>query len=188
MFNSFESTVGERIRYYRKWNNMTQKSLAEACGITEPAIRNYELGNRIPGYDTLNDIANALQVNYYALAEPNLAAYAGVMQCLFRLEYAHGLKPVELDGKAVLVIDQKRYGNDTPLLQQLLNSWLTARSRYESGEWSEEQYEDWECTHPFAALHTDRASDKRDVSVPIETPVKPKQQRGRKPKKEVRKI
>ena len=64
MFDSYESSVGERIRYYRKRAQMTQKQLAEACGITEPAIRNYELGNRIPGYDTLDDIAAALQINY----------------------------------------------------------------------------------------------------------------------------
>ena len=47
MFDSYESSVGERIRYYRKRAQLTQKQLAEACGITEPAIRNYELGNPI---------------------------------------------------------------------------------------------------------------------------------------------
>ena len=91
MFDAFESTVGERIRYYRKRAGMTQKQLAEACGITEPAIRNYELDNRIPSYDTLDDIADALHVNYYTLADPNLGALAGVMHCFFRIEYVHGL-------------------------------------------------------------------------------------------------
>ena len=183
MFDSYESSIGERIRYYRKRNNMTQKALAEACGITEPAIRNYELGNRIPSFETLDNIANALHVNYYALAEPNLAAYAGVMQCFFRLEYAHGLKPVELDGQVALIIDPKQYGPGNPLLQQLLNSWLDARGKYESGEWSEEMYEDWECTHPLSDLKIEDTSSNSSISAAAGPPIKPKQKRGRKPKK-----
>ncbi len=183
MFDSYESTIGERIRYYRKRNNMTQKALAEACGITEPAIRNYELGNRIPSFDTLDDIASALHINYYVLAEPNLATYAGVMQCFFRLEYAHGLKPVEIDGQAALIIDPKQYGKGNPLLQKLLNSWLNARRKYESGEWSEEMYEDWECTHPSATPWTGDASGKNSIPADSGIPIEPKQKRGRKPKK-----
>lgn len=183
MFDSYESSIGERIRYYRKRSNMTQKALAEACGITEPAIRNYELGNRIPSFDTLDDISNALHINYYALAEPNLATYAGVMQCFFRLEYAHGLKPVELDGQAALIIDPKQYGTGNPLLQKLLNTWLDARKKYESGEWSEEMYEDWECTHPLSNLKNEDTISNSGISAAADTPIKPKQKRGRKPKK-----
>lgn len=183
MFDSYESSIGERIRYYRKRNNMTQKALAEACGITEPAIRNYELGNRIPSFDTLDDIANALHINYYALAEPNLAAYAGVMQCFFRLEYAHGLKPVELNGKAALIIDPKQYGTDNSLLQQLLNSWLEGRTKYESGEWSQEMYEDWECTYPPADPKNKITSFKHSIPETEDSLIKPKQKRGRKLKK-----
>ena len=118
MFDSYESTIGERIRYYRKRSNMTQKALAEACGIIEPAIRNYELGNRIPSFETLDDIANALHVNYYALTEPNPATYAGVMQCFFRLEYAHGLKPIEIDGQAALIINPKQYSTGNQRIDQ----------------------------------------------------------------------
>lgn len=183
MFDSYESSIGERIRYYRKRNNMTQKALAEACGITEPAIRNYELGNRIPSFETLNDIANALHINYYALAEPNLAAYAGVMQCFFRLEYAHGLKPVELDGQAALIIDPKQYGTGNLLLQQLLNSWLDARRKYESGEWTEAMYEDWESTNPLSNPKSDDTSGKNSIPADADAPIKHKQKRGRKPKK-----
>ncbi len=183
MFDSYESSIGERIRYYRKRSNMTQKALAEACGITEPAIRNYELGNRIPSFETLDDIANALHINYYALAEPNLAAYAGVMQCFFRLEYAHGLKPVEIDGQAALIIDPKQYGTGNPLLQTLLNSWLDARRKYESGEWTEEMYEDWECTQPLSDIKNEDIISNSSISAAADTPIKPKQKRGRKPKK-----
>lgn len=152
MFDAFESTVGERIRYYRKREGLTQKQLAEACGITEAAIRNYELDNRIPSFEMLDDIADALHVNYYALADPNLGALAGVIHCLFRLEYAHGLSPMELNGKTALVLDSSYNHIDTSFLEPLLNRWLEARKKLDSEEWSIDQYEDWQIRFPTAAL------------------------------------
>ena len=153
MLDSFEATLGERIRYYRMRKGMTQKQLAELCGITEPAIRNYELDNRIPNYDTLNTIANALNVNYFTLAEPDLSSLPGAMHVLFRMEYAHGLRPKEIDGKAVLMIDKPDQANGEDLLQQMLNKWLEARKRFDSGEWTEKQYEDWLIQYPSVLPH-----------------------------------
>ena len=40
--------TGELIRRYRKMRKMTQADLADACGLSDSAIRNYELGNRKP--------------------------------------------------------------------------------------------------------------------------------------------
>ena len=112
---------------------MTQKRLAEACGITEPAIRNYELDNRIPSYETLDDIADALHVNYYTLADPNLGGLIGVMHCFFRIEYVHGLRPVELEGKTALILDPSYNHIDTSILQPFLNRWLQARKNWIAG-------------------------------------------------------
>jgi hypothetical protein len=109
------------------------------------------LGNRIPGYDTLEDIATALQINYYTLADPDLAALAGVMHSFFRLEYAHGLKPVEIDGKAALIIDPAFHNTENTYLQQMLDTWLITRAKLDSGEWTAEQYENWESRYPFVA-------------------------------------
>lgn len=45
--------TGELIRKYRKMQGLTQSELAEKCGLTGSAIRNYDLGNgrlgRMPG-------------------------------------------------------------------------------------------------------------------------------------------
>ena len=179
MFDSYESSVGERIRYYRKRAQMTQKQLAEACGITEPAIRNYELGNRIPGYDTLEDIAAALQINYYTLADPDLAALAGVMHSFFRLEYAHGLKPVEIDGKAALIIDPAFHNTENTYLQQMLDTWLITRAKLDSGEWTPEQYENWKTRYPFVAEPTLKNAPESSFSV-IQKTEKPKRKRAKK--------
>ena len=184
MFDAFESSVGERIRYYRKRAGMTQKQLAEACGITEPAIRNYELDNRIPSYDTLDDIADALHVNYYTLADPNLGALAGVMHCFFRTEYVHGLRPIELDGKAALILDPSYNHIDTSVLQPFLNRWLDARKKLDSGEWTLEQYEDWQVTFPTAVPAEKSKAAESDADSSVEMIKSYKHKRPRKPQKQ----
>ena len=46
MGEKFTSRVGTLIRNFRIAADMTQKELAEKCGLNESTIRNYELGNR----------------------------------------------------------------------------------------------------------------------------------------------
>ena len=38
--------------------------------MSEPAIRNYELENRNPSVEQLQKIADALEISYFALANP----------------------------------------------------------------------------------------------------------------------
>lgn len=56
-------SVGENIKKIRKEKGLTQKKLGELSGINEVQIRQYELGNANPKIETLEKIANALQVN-----------------------------------------------------------------------------------------------------------------------------
>lgn len=182
MFDSFESTVGQRIRYYRTRAQLTQKQLAEACGISEPAIRNYELGNRIPGINTLNDIADVLHVSYYALAEPDLTALAGVMQALFRLEYAYGMRPIEVNGRTMLHIDPQFTEQVTPYFQLALDRWLMERTKLERGEIGPGAYEDWESRYMSPAQFPKGNSEKTETAEPS-TPAKTKRRRRQQTKK-----
>lgn len=180
MLDSFEVTLGERIRYYRKRKGMTQKELAERCGITEPAIRNYELDNRIPGYEMLNTIAWALDVNYHTLAEPELSAISGAIHTLFRLEYAYGLHPTEIDGRAVLAIDKNALPTGEQLFQKMMNVWLDAKKKYESGEWTEDQYEDWMVRYPSVIEYGPAEEGDADQDKILASPSKKKHPRKRK--------
>lgn len=55
--------LGKSIRKIRMRRNMTQRELANAIdGISEPALRSYELGERCPKQNTLERIAKALDV------------------------------------------------------------------------------------------------------------------------------
>ena len=55
-------TVGEKIRKFRIDQGYTQKELAIMSGLSESAIRNYELGNRFPSSEQLEKIANSLKI------------------------------------------------------------------------------------------------------------------------------
>lgn len=54
--------IGEKIKFYRKANKLTQKELADLSGISEISIRKYEGGDRFPKTQQLQKIANALTI------------------------------------------------------------------------------------------------------------------------------
>ena len=60
--------IGERIKETRLKNGMTQKALAELCGMYESQIRKYESGALRPKWETLHKIATALNVSIYWLS------------------------------------------------------------------------------------------------------------------------
>ena len=84
-------TVGEKIRKFRINQGYTQKELAIMSGLSESAIRNYELGNRFPSSEQLEKIANSLKISPYAMSDPNFDTYVSVMHALFALEDQYGL-------------------------------------------------------------------------------------------------
>lgn len=67
-------TIGERIRYFRKQKAMTQKQVADACGMADSAIRKYESGTQVPKIETLQRIANALNIPVQQLMPENTSA------------------------------------------------------------------------------------------------------------------
>ena len=58
------------IYKYRKDQNMTQRELAKAVGITASAITQYETGARKPDIVTLKKLAAALRCTADQLLEP----------------------------------------------------------------------------------------------------------------------
>lgn len=57
-----ESMIWQNIRRIRKEQGLTQKELGERCGIADANIRKYESGRQIPKIQTIQKIANALNV------------------------------------------------------------------------------------------------------------------------------
>lgn len=55
--------IGNNIREFRLKNGLTQKQLGERCGMADSAIRRYELEKANPKIETLQKIADALNVS-----------------------------------------------------------------------------------------------------------------------------
>ena len=129
--------TGELIRFYRKRKHMTQAGLGEAAGFSEPAIRNYELGNRTPDRGQLEKISKALGVTPDSLVRHEIASAKDALGVLFQLEDEFGLVPQE-DGS--LRIDPKADNARSSMQHQ---GWVNARDELARGDMAEEDYRAW---------------------------------------------
>ena len=157
---SINSTLGERIRFYRQQAGLTQKELANLCGVSESAIRNYELGNRVPDFLTLHEIAGKLRVNYAAISGEKITEMEGALQALYKLEEIYGLYPTEVDGHIHFVFrDSIAVGDFTPdidtitrspgaLLQYRILGFIKACAQHSAGEMTDEEYAIWKSKFP----------------------------------------
>jgi len=146
MGKNFTSRVGYLIRNFRIASDMTQKELADKCGLNESTIRNYELGNRYPDAATLLNIANNLNVSFYALSDPDVANIFSALHVLFDIEWAYGLRPTMKDGELTFKFEE-RLSSTGPRPQEGLDNfrkmveyWARLRDKLEDGEITESEY------------------------------------------------
>lgn len=81
---------GSRIRELRTRHGLLQRELAEMAGVTESAVRNYELGLRTPRPQQLEALARALGVAPDTLADYGVETSCNAPEVLFRLEEGFG--------------------------------------------------------------------------------------------------
>ncbi|WP_294403969.1 helix-turn-helix domain-containing protein [uncultured Clostridium sp.] len=63
--------TGNKIKELRKKRGLTQEELAQECGLSKNGIWNYENNKRIPTVNTLNKIADALDISFSELLDIN---------------------------------------------------------------------------------------------------------------------
>ena len=114
--------------------------------MSEPAIRNYELGNRTPSDKQLEKIAGALGVSIYAISNPNLENYDAVLHALFYLEDEYSFIPKEIDGQVYLAVENKNAATRT--VSKMLSSWNSEFEKLKSGEITKEEYDMWRYSYP----------------------------------------
>lgn len=133
-----ELSTGQLIRYYRRRAGMTQAELAGEVEMSEPGIRNYELGNRTPSKAQLAAIARGLGIEPEALVTYDISNAREALGVLFQLEDTFGITPNE-DG--TLSIDPKAGGAQK--MVQAIKAWHNANEELKSGEMSEDDYRSW---------------------------------------------
>lgn len=141
-------TIGQKIKKYREAKNLTQKQVALRAGMSEPAIRNYELGNRTPSAKQIEKIALSLDVSPFAISNPDLESYVGVMHALFYLEENYGVIPGEIDGEICLRFKDK-FSTISTDVEKWLKEYKTVQDASENGlEKAEAYYEEWKNSYP----------------------------------------
>lgn len=120
---------------------MTQERLAAACGQTDSAIRNYELGNRTPGEAQVAAIAGALGISPEALREVPLESSRQALELLFRLNEELGLVPMEVNGMMVLGFDAA--AEKSPKLSSALRAWKGMLDSEKAGEITLAELDAW---------------------------------------------
>ena len=185
-----DATLGEKIRFYRQRAGLTQKGLADLCEVSESAIRNYELGNRVPDFLTLKNISEQLRVSYYAIADVNLTELDGAVQALFKLEEIYGLYPIEVDGhihfafRGSMALEDFQKNPDVALggigvmLQQRVRSFLNACAQHDAGKLTDEEYALWKSKYP--AFLDDFKNTAESDAVSASEPKPPERSRKRK--------
>ncbi len=163
MGDKFTSRVGVLIRNFRIAADMTQKELAEKCGLNESTIRNYELGNRYPDEATLLNIANHLGVSFFALSDPDVANIFSALHVLFDIEWAYGLRPTIKDGEVVLRFEGRlsctgpRPQEDLDAFKKMVEYWARLRDKLEDGKITESDYYMKEIRFPANPIDSDKS-------------------------------
>lgn len=91
--NRKQRLLGKSIRRIRMRRNMTQRELANAAGLGESALRSYELGERSPKQNTLERIAETLDVAPACFDTYGIERYDELVHALFLLEDRFGIEP-----------------------------------------------------------------------------------------------
>lgn len=67
MSNSEYTGFGERMKYYRKKQGISQKDLGDFLGVSQQAVAKYENLDEAPKSATIDRIADALGITFYEL-------------------------------------------------------------------------------------------------------------------------
>lgn len=124
--------LGKSIREIRLRRGLTQREVSEAiAGISESALRSYELGERSPKQNTLERIAKALDVAPACFDTYGIEHYDELVHALFLLEDRFGIEPCA-DGSI-------RFTDEA--IQSCVCTWRDWKEFLEKGKITREEYE-----------------------------------------------
>ena len=132
--------IGERIKRIRNFRKWTQAQLGKAVGLSDVRIRQYEIGNRIPKEDMIQELAKALDCNYRSIYEPSLYAAEDVMYTLFELDEHYDMNLYEVANPDDPTEKHIAVGFDYSLLDDFLSNWKKKKEDLASGKITKEEY------------------------------------------------
>ena len=141
---------GKRIKFFRNRKGMKQKELGELLGFlgktSDVRVAQYETEARTPKADLVKEMAQIFDVSTRAINVPNIDSYLGLMHSLFALEDMYGIKIGEIDGELCLRLDREH--KEYQHLFEPFHAWQQMTAKLESGEISQEEYDNWRYKYP----------------------------------------
>lgn len=138
--------LGERLRFFRRKQHITQKDLGQAMGFPEKSsdirVAQYESGVRFPKNPTIKGFAEVLGVSPRALNVPDIEDPEGVIHTFFALEDLYGLRVGKIGEHPFLFVDETQNQNAGELHKRLLK-WADIYLKFEAGEISKDEYDTW---------------------------------------------
>ncbi len=136
-------SITSKIYRHRKRLGMTQAELADKAGLSESAIRSYELGNRIPKPTHREAIAKALGINPKTLDDFFGEDVDATIQCLMDMESNDMIRPVLIDGIAYLMPMQVD-------METGVQEWAEKQLEYAYQGLGDDEYETWKDSYKQA--------------------------------------
>ena len=116
-------TVGKRIKRIRKIRGWTQKELAERAGINLFSLKSHELNNKMPKYEQLLKLADALEIDVAFLQPKKLDTPNAILSLIFDLMDQYGDIKMEIRGRTVMFgIDSYDYFSENQKLSKALDA------------------------------------------------------------------
>ena len=140
----------QKMHQIRERRGLSFKDVANACNVTEMAIRNYEQGIRQINEERLQDIANALEVNPGAIKEHNVDTLNDVMHILFEFENAELIQPIQLAAPETNSITPFGVRSVNEVLNESIQLWFACREQWINGQLSDDDYQNWKDMFPTA--------------------------------------
>lgn len=141
---------GKRIKFFRNRKGMKQKELGELLGFlgktSDVRVAQYETEARTPKADLVKEMTQIFGVSPRAINVPNIDSYLGLMHTLFALEDMYGIKIGEIDGELCLRLDREH--REYQHLFEPFHTWQQMAAKLESGEISQEEYDNWRYNYP----------------------------------------
>ena len=136
-----KSEVGARIRQARVRKGLTQVETGKLVGLTDAAVRLYELGMRTPSGESLERIADTLGVPVEALMNLSPSTDREALEMLFRLEEECGCRPCALGGGVSVSFDDA-----SDELKAMIAAWAAELELLNDGQITEADYAAWKAS------------------------------------------
>ena len=133
-----------KIKKLREKRGFTQKELGELCGISESAMRSYELGDRKPKREILDRVARALQVRPEYLTAPEFGPKMEFFYALLESDELFEYTITDINGQPAIAGAGMTSG---VTFSNFLRDWNKMKKKLDAKEITREEYEDWKQTY-----------------------------------------